>query len=84
MHSVGWCLWLLYCLVYYQLLILFLCCCLLSIAAEAICAGRDPNTNAIVLVHGQIIDGGNVAIKVRSQDAALSQRCLQIAVNALN
>jgi hypothetical protein len=53
-------------------------------AAEAICAGRDPNTNVVVLVHGQIISGGNVAIKVRSQDASLSQRCLQIAINALN
>ena len=52
-------------------------------AAEAICAGKDPNTGTIVLVHGQI-SGGNVSVKVRSQDAGLSQRCLQIALQALN
>jgi AP-4 complex subunit epsilon-1 len=62
----------------YNLLISFLS------AAEAICAGRDSTTNTIVLVHGQISPDGQISVKVRSQDAGLSERCLQIAMQALN
>ena len=55
----------------------------ISQTAEAICAGKDPNTNSIALLHGHVGQDGNVSIKVRSTDSILASRCLQIAVSAL-